>query len=305
MSEEEVAQSIEQDVKKRGRKVKAEEAAYKELREKAEAEEKALEKKTEVKDITIKFVPADAEAFFRLLAVFHTVTDEPTITFKRESMTFRAMDPSHVMMIDAELPRTHFNEYSVPVKDDGSEKATFSLAELLKKVKPRKDELLNVEANGKRLTFQFRRSGFERMFDLILLTPDGADVPVPKLKLEAHAKIVSSALKDALLDLGKFGDYVKLESDGIMMKLSCQEQDLGKGYITFYKSSEELLMLEVGAKPQKATYYIKSVLEFVKAAAEVADVMTLNWSDSLPIQIQLEMGVAGRVDFYQAPYKDD
>jgi len=122
------------------------------------------------------------------------------------------------------------------------------------------------------------------------------ELPPLKLLFSARVKIYCWRLRDALEDAKLVTDHVKLVTDENGLKMT-GKGDLMNADIDLKK--EALPTLEV-QEQTKAVYSLSYLCEIVKAAADLADTVILEYKSDMPIKLSFEMKT-GSLVYFLAP----
>jgi proliferating cell nuclear antigen len=237
----------------------------------------------------------DAKLWKNLISAISTLIDEATFNIDENGIKLRAMDPSHVAMVDFEWSKTLFDEYQC----EEPTKLCVNINEMLKLLRRvRGDESLELELEKTHL-LMILRSKYTRTFRMITLEPSSEEVPTPKISFDSVVKITSTCLKDTISDASAISDHIQFETtdEAFIVRASGH---LGSVIIEVDKGSEEVLSLEV-MKASKAMFGLNYLSEMVKAASNLSDIATLEFSNDMPIRLTFELPQSGRLQYYLAP----
>ena len=240
---------------------------------------------------------ADARLWKNLTSAISTLVDEGSFNVDKDGIKLREMDPSHVVMVDFECPKSLFDEYVC----DEPTKLCVNLSEMLKFMRRiGSDESINLDFDQKNVKLNIvLKSKYTRTFSMATLEPTGAEVPPPKLSFDSMARITTSCLKNSIDDAATVSDQILFEA--MESKLSLRASgDLGSVVIDVEKGSEELLSLEV-KKPSKSTFSLNYLTEMVKAASNLSDIVTVEFSTDVPLRLSFELPQQGKLQYYLAP----
>jgi len=240
---------------------------------------------------------ADARVWKNLLTAISTLIEEADFELSPDTIKLRSMDPSHVAMVDFELPSSAFESYScsAPLKIRMNMN---SMLKLLRRVGP--DERLEIAYDEATKKIEMTLKGkMMRKFTMPTLEPSEEEVPTPKLSFNARVKMIAGSLRDMIEDSQAISDNVKLESTGEKFIVN-SSGELSSATIELEKGSEALLDLEV-KEPSKATFNLNYLAEIIKAGATTSEVVTVEYSSNMPVRIQFEMPQQGRLQYYLAP----
>ncbi len=237
------------------------------------------------------------DTFRNLVKALSVIVDEGTFNIDEGHMKLLAMDPSHVAMVDFELPSEFFDKYTC----EGENRLTLNIGEFLKFIdRVDKDENVKIrlDEENARLTIHCKSGGHTRRFAMPVLEPLDDEVPQPKIFFKASARILTQSLRRAIRDSTLVSEHVKVEVAGDVFKMSATG-DMGSAHSEWEKGSDELLELKM-EEDSSATFtlsYLQDILNAVTASSEVA---TLELSTDMPIKMDFELP-QGRLIYYLAP----
>jgi hypothetical protein len=153
------------------------------------------------------------DTFRNLVKALSVIVDEGTFNIDEAQMKLLAMDPSHVAMVDFELPSEFFDKYTC----DGENRLTLNIGEFLKFIdRVDKDENVKIrlDEENARLTIHCKRGGHTRRFAMPILEPLDDEVPQPKIFFKASSRILTQSLRRAIRDSTLVSEHVKVEVAG-------------------------------------------------------------------------------------------
>ncbi len=235
-------------------------------------------------------------------AAVKTLVEEATFEGTSEALTFRAMDPSHVALIDLFMPNVSFEKYEV-----GDKPFKFSLrVEDLVKLISRSDtkdsiEMASTEEDAVKVTL---KNGYKREFTVHLIESTGGAAPLPKLEFDTKATLTMRIFEKVLSDVSVVSDQVTIQATKESLSFS-GKSDVGKADITLAKNDADVLDLQVGAE-SKATYSIDYLLGISKAAGGASDTLLAEFSTKKPIRLEFKLNDQGaRIHYFLAPRVSD
>lgn len=239
----------------------------------------------------------DARLWKNMINAISTLIDEADFNLDPEGIRLRAMDPSHVAMVDFELPNNIFDEYGC----EESTRLCINIHEMLKLLRrARSDESIELSLDEERARLNIVIEGrYTRTFSMPTLDTLGEEVPTPKVAFNAKARITTACLRDVLDDASTVSDYVRLEMEPEKLLVRAAG-DLGSVAIEISKDSGEILGLDVKEKA-RANFSLNYLSEMVKAGSAVSEVATVEFSTDMPIRLNFEMPQQGRLQYYLAP----
>jgi proliferating cell nuclear antigen len=209
-------------------------------------------------------------------------------------LRFKAMDPSHVIMIDLFFPSESFEEYEI----EEEEKLGINLEEFSKVLRrARKDDKLELKSLKDKIEVIFR-GHFNRRFIEPLLQLEYQELPEPRIEFKVDARMIADQLREAVRDIELMGDnIIFLTKDDKL--LIYNESEIGKAAVELDVESGALLSIESDGE-QKASYgleYIESLLP----AVQKAEIVKLEYSTDMPCKLTFELPQGARLVTYIAP----
>ncbi len=243
----------------------------------------------------MKLVFFDARVWRYLVSAISKIVDEGVFIVSRdEGLRFRAMDPSHVILLDMRFPPDSFEEFEV--EDERSIGVNFEdLAKVLRRA--RKEDRLELEAEETTFTVTLRGRGL-RKFSLPILDITAEDIPEPQLEFKARIKVMSDIYRDTIKDVELVGDVLKFYATSDEFKV-ISSSEFGEAEIIYTRESGSLLELEV-EDTQQASYTLEYFSD-LSGAARVADTITIKFSNDMPVQVDHELPQGAYFGFLVAP----
>ncbi|MBA7630887.1 hypothetical protein ES703_38412 [subsurface metagenome] len=249
----------------------------------------------EVKMVSARM--ADSKTWKTCVGAMVNLIDEAAFKFTPDGIKMKAMDPSHVALLDFELPASAFEEYKIKQPTTLGIGLT-EMNKILARAKAEDELALELDEEKNRLTLTFKGVSTRRL-SLPLIDVSEAELPEPKLQFTATADVVAGVIQDGLKDAEIVGDNVKFElsEDGFFLSA---ESDKGASELKLRKGDQALPKLSV-KQPAHAMFNIKYLSDMAKAAGS-SDVITINLGTDLPIQLDLQVAEGkGRLRFLLAP----
>lgn len=226
-----------------------------------------------------------------------TLVEEASFEATSEGLTFRAMDPSHVALVDLDWPNSAFEKYDC----DKQQKITVRVDDIAKLIR-RADikDSIEISMNKDESLLLKLANGYERKFQIHLVESTYGATPVPKLSFNTKVEITEQTFIKMLSDISAVSDHIIISADNEKLVFS-GKGDYGTGSATLLKGNPELLQLNV-KEDSKATYSIDYLLNITKAVGKSADVLTFEYSNKMPLRLTFKLGEkGGRMQFYLAP----
>lgn len=240
------------------------------------------------------------DPFRSLVKALSVIVEEGTFTMNEAQLKLLAMDPSHVAMVDFELPGSFFESY----KCEGDPKLSINIKEFLRFLdRVDRDEHVKILLNEDkaRLVIRCKRGGHSRRFEMPILEPLDEEVPHPKIFFKAKARLVTNALRMAIKDADLVSEHVKVEIMDNLLKINA-DGDMGSAYSEWQKDSDDLLDLIIEDN-SSATFTLSYLQDIANAAGANSEVATIELSTDMPIKMEFELTNApdGKLIYYLAP----
>ncbi|MDV3278264.1 MAG: proliferating cell nuclear antigen (pcna) [Nitrososphaerales archaeon] len=244
---------------------------------------------------------ASASEWKAVAAAIKTLVEEATFEATTEGITFRAMDPSHVALIDLLMPGPSLEKFEV----DKPFKFSVRVEDLVKLI-GRADAKDSVEISaGENDSIMIRFvNGYKREFTIHLIESSSGAAPLPKLEFDVKATLTKSIFERVLGDISAVSDQVTIEAQKDKLSFS-GKSDIGKAAIALEKNDADLLDLQVKAD-SKATYSVDYLANVVKSAGSASDTLVFSFSTKKPILAEFKLNDLGtRIHFFLAPRVSD
>lgn len=244
-----------------------------------------------------KIRTSNVKAWRDLVTAISTVVDEGTFSVTLDGISLRAMDPSHVAMVDFSLSKQVFDEYEC----DKPIKIGVSLAQMLKFLRGiGADETLELHFDESVGKFTVRVLGkYMRTFSMPTLESIAEEAPSPRFTFNAKVKIFSSDLKQVLSDATTVSSYARLEATAEKFAVKASG-DVASVVAEFAKGSDALQELTV-QQDSFATFNLAYLSDIVRNASAVSETVTVEFSTDMPLKLDFEMPPNSFLRFYLAP----
>jgi proliferating cell nuclear antigen len=237
------------------------------------------------------------DPFRNLVKALSVIVEEGTFTLNEAQLKLLAMDPSHVAMVDFELPGSFFDSYEC----EGEPRLSINIKEFLRFIdRVDRDEQVRIVLNEERarLVIHCKRGGHSRRFEMPILEPLDEEVPQPKIFFKAKARITTDAFRMAIRDANLVSEHVRVEIAKDSFKVNA-EGDMGSSFSEWEKDSDDLLELKAD-EVSGATFTLSYLSDIANAAGANSEVAALELSTDMPIKMDFEIP-QGRLVYYLAP----
>jgi len=223
------------------------------------------------------------------------IVDEAVFTANSEGITFRAMDASHVSLLDISWKRDGFLEYEC---NEGEVTFGVRIDELLKLLR-RIDKEQQVEISIADGEMQLTASEGKRTrnYKLKLLDASKSETPVPKLSFNTRITMLYDALVNALKDIDVISSIVEIYTNESMIKFY-GKGDVGDAEVVYWQDENTNIEM-FNVKESKTTYSLEYLLQMLNAVD--ADNVILEYSSKMPLRLQFLLPFRCDMQYYLAP----
>jgi len=223
------------------------------------------------------------------------IVDEAVFTANSEGITFRAMDASHVSLLDISWKRDGFLEYEC---NEGEVTFGVRIDELLKLLR-RIDKEQQVEISIADGEMQLTASEGKRTrnYKLKLLDASKSETPVPKLSFNTKVTMLYDALVNALKDIDVISSIVEIYTNESMIKFY-GKGDVGDAEVVYWQDENTNIEM-FNVKESKTTYSLEYLLQMLNAVD--ADNVILEYSSKMPLRLQFLLPFRCDMQYYLAP----
>jgi len=236
-------------------------------------------------------------------SAIQTLVEEATFDVSKDGITFRAMDPSHVALVDLLWPSSDFQKFEC-LKSDRFTVRMEDFAKLIRRAESK--DSIEISREGTESLGVKLSNGYQREFELHLIESSQNSTPLPKLNFEAKFSTTEPAFDRILNDVSAISNHISIDSYQDRIQFS-GKGDTGKASVTLAKKAStkepnksDLLSLDV-QKESKSTYSIEYLLKITKAAGAASDSINFEYSSKMPLRLEFKLGKSGRIHFYLAP----
>lgn len=234
-------------------------------------------------------------------AAIQTLVEEATFDVSPDGISFRAMDPSHVALVDLFWPSSDFEKFAC----EKSDKFTVRMEDFAKLIK-RADgkDSIEISRQGSESLNLKLSNGYKREFELHLIESSQGNTPLPKLNFDADFSTTEPAFDHILNDVSAISNHITIEAEKDKVLFS-GKGDTGKASVQLEKADgDKVGLVNLSAeKESKATYSIEYLLRITKAAGSATDTINFKYSSKMPLRLEFKLGEnsKGRLHFYLAP----
>lgn len=250
--------------------------------------------------MNLKAVFLDARLWRYVLRELSEFMESVGIKFHpSEGVHLKAMDPSHVMLVELIIPSTAFEEYSV------SEETTLiipleSVAKILRRA-GRGSKLMMMSDSSKLTIGIISKGSTERIFTLPLLSESYEEIPALNLEFDVQAKTSGATLASFLSILEDVGDVLKIKAynEGISLISS---SELGEVEVLLTIPTGTLIDYQYPSDLEEFTnVYSMEYISILTSITKIAEVATIKLGKDMPCEIDLDLTSSSILKLYIAP----
>ena len=242
----------------------------------------------------MEFHFSDARTWRYMVASIEKIIDEGVFVASSEGLSLRALDTSHVVMVDLFYPASAFVDYNV----EGEEEFGVSFSALTKILRrARKDDELVISVEDGRLTVKLKSRG-ERIFKIPQIVVSSEKLPEPRITFTVKARMLGSVFRDVIRDMEVHGESITFTATESSL-LVTSRSDIASAEAELSVERGSLIDFEVES-PDKATYSVE-YFSVMLNAAQAADGVLLQYSEDAPVRVDFEYIGGGRLTFYVSP----
>ena len=233
--------------------------------------------------------------------VISTLVEEASFEATVEGIQFRALDPSHVAMVDLNWPNASFEKYEC----DKPFKLTLRIEELSKLIKrANQNNSISISAENDEYMAVNIENGYKKKFQIRLIESSYVPQQVPKLDLDSKIHMDKSIFDNTLIDVDAVADHITIETTQDQITFS-GNGDSGKAAITLNKEDKGINEL-TSKKESKSTYSLQYLISILKAIGSSSETITAEYSEGMPFKMEFKLGESGGfINFYLAPRIDN
>lgn len=237
----------------------------------------------------------DARVWRYLISSISKVVDEGLfIVSPEEGLRFRAMDASHVILLDMRFPTDSFEVFEV----DEERRIGVNFEDLAKVLRrSKKDDRLRLVADESSFTVSLLGKG-ERSFTLPIIDVAAEELPEPQLEFKAVIRVMSDIYRDTIKDVELIGDVIRFNASEEEFKVS-SSSEFGEAEVIYRRESGSIIDMEVEDVQQSS--YTLEYFSDLSSATRVADTVTIKFSSDMPAEVVHELPQGATFKFLIAP----
>ena len=218
-----------------------------------------------------------------------SIIEEAPFEVKKQGIYMRAMDPSHISMLDIEIPKEMFDEFSID-KEISLGIDMDEMRKIMYRAKPSDILVMNAEESKIHMTFIGES---KRKFGLPIIDVLDKRSKLPEIPFIATVKLNSDIFQDGIKDASVVADHITFEArkDSFLIKAQGDTSDIET-------VNEKDSMIEYDVKENaKATFNLSYLSDISKS---IYGTMVIKLGSDVPLMLEFDIDKA-KVKFVLAP----
>ncbi|MER3601240.1 MAG: proliferating cell nuclear antigen (pcna) [Nitrososphaerota archaeon] len=248
----------------------------------------------------LKAVTSSVDVWRTVAVSIAALVEEASFEANEAGISFRAMDPSHVAMIDLSWSKTAFEEYSC----EGKIRFGLRMEDLVKMLKG-VDKANRVELaieEGDTVTFSFfseDEGGVERWRLQMVEVFETGTPPLPKINFSVSAQLSAALLGRCIKRISTISDHIMIEAnpDSLTFK---GRSEFGEVTLTVPKSASEIYDYKV-KESAAASYNLDFLDAFIKSVSKATPTVLFEFSNKSPLKLESRPAEGLTLTFFLAP----
>ncbi len=230
-----------------------------------------------------------------------SLVDEAKLNVNEDGMQIKAVDPSHVAMIEANLIKSAFDSYEADVAEMGIDVDKFKTVLTV----AGKEDMVSLEKDDKLNRLVVTIGNLTRAMPL-LDTSGMPDPKVPSLDLPAFVSVSVEEISQGLKASKSVSDHIALSTTKDSFRLICEGDNQNRVDLTLGKEQLEKLV-----SPEETTSLFSLEYFALMVNSLPPDrILHINLGNDLPVKVDADLaiddltGAQGNVKFLLAPRID-
>ena len=253
-----------------------------------------------------------------IVSCVSALVDEATFEVSPAGITFRAMDPARVELIDILWPSATFEKFECNKADKFTVRIE-DFAKLIKRLEAR-DSIEISRSGNDSIVLRIGNESYRSEFEFHLLESLAKSSPLPKLSFETKFVMSHPVFSQALSDISTVSNHITIRTSKGCVSFS-GKGDAGKALATLELSSsaigsnkngsEGVYEIETNTREDtneqsSSSYNLEYLLKMMKSiGASSSDTVKFEYSTKMPLRLEFGLGEStsrgGRIHFYLAP----
>ena len=242
-----------------------------------------------------------AESLKEFIGTVGSLVDEAKLTVSEEGIQIKAVDPSHVAMIEANLIKSAFDSYEAKNMEMGIDVDKFKNVLTV----AGKDEMIDLEMDDKLNRLVVNIGNLTRAMPL-LDTSGMPDPKVPSLDLPSTVNVVVNEISQGLKASKTVSDHIALTTNKETFRLVCEGDNLNSVDLSLGKEQLEKL----DSVNEVTSLFSLEYFALMVNSLPADRILHIKLGTDLPVKIGADLavddmtGAQGNVKFLLAPRID-
>ena len=215
---------------------------------------------------------------------------EGNFRFNEKGISFKAVDPSQIVLVDYILDRSAFEKFDIEPTYIGVD--LVELNKIMQRTLP--NDRLTMDITDSELLIRLE-GDLVRNFRLPLIEVGDEDINIPQPKFDARIEIAGKIIKEALKDASLFGSSVVLRIKGSQFTIEAR----GSQGTLKSQTKEAQKVVTKSATEVVSKYSLNFLMNIVKSADPEAKV-ALELKSDAPMKVSYSIGPA-QIQYHLAP----
>jgi len=243
----------------------------------------------------MKLVLEKAQDFKKSCEAIAVLVHEAEFNLNEDGLTLKATDPSQISMIDFELKKAAFKEFTIEQETRIGLDLDY-LNQVMSRAKTDDELTLELAKGSTSLNLTFKGTS-TRHFSVPLIDVSKGSVPNPKLEFQAEIKMETSILQDALKDAELISTHVSLGVEKDVFYVKAQSS---KGKLNNETNKKEKPIHSFVAKEDCSSMFPLDYLKDMAKASKSDNLIELSLRKDAPLFLSYKIGAAS-ISYFLAP----
>ena len=242
------------------------------------------------------------------MTTLQNLTEEAAFDVDSNSVRFRAMDPSHIALIDLVWEAGGFEKFEFQGKGDRIVVRIEDFAKIIKRAD--KNDSITISRKGTSSSSDALQImlGDHRNFEFHLVNKESvSSTPLPKLDLSSKFSIRTAVLESVLDDISALTNHVRISAEPSGALTFSGKGDAGSAKVVFAQG--ELTKFD-SLQEGESVYALEYIQKVLKPASSSSDVVEFSFGSKMPLTAAVSVGdplKSGRLKlvFFLAPRTSD
>ena len=231
----------------------------------------------------------NVEGLSKAVYAIASFISEGNFRFSDEGISFKATDPSQIVLVNFSMAKKVFEKYSVEPNFVGVD--IVELSKILSRALPADKLTLDLTDSEMKINLE---GAISRSFSLPLIDVNDEDVSIPKTSFDASVEINARILKEALKDASLFGSSVVLRIKDSQLFIEARGS---AGTLKTVASQTKQIV--VNSKTEVVSKYSLNFLQNIVREADPDKKITLELKSDTPMRVSYKIGVSP-IEFHLA-----